>query len=153
MKFIQNILYINKCCETVKILIFVYKIIFKLKLCFKLNIQVETMLLYIWYYAIALVQESWLVRNGIKGLSVTVRVYPSGEHVGQRACVVERGLEATLMQEFSTRDLAVVRIRGKDGVNRGKEFIVASAYCAHDKKPLDPESSSGVTSWRQGGRK
>ena len=45
--------------------------------------------------AIALVQEPWLVRNAIKGVSVTGRVYASGEHVGQRACVVVRGLEAT----------------------------------------------------------
>ena len=94
--------------------------------------------------AIELVQEPWLVRNVIKGLSVTGRVCASGEHVGQRACVVVKGLEATLTQEFSTRDLAVVRIRGKGGVNRGKEFIVASAYCAHKCKS-PPEDVRSLT--------
>ena len=79
-------------------------------------------------------QEAWLIVNAIKGQLVTRRVYASGEYVEQRACVVVRGLEATLMQEFSTRDLAVDRLREKDGVNRGKEFIVASAYCAHESK-------------------
>ena len=93
---------------------------------------------------IVLVQEPWLVSNAIKGLSVTGRVYTSREHVGQRACVVVRGLEAALMQEFSTRDLAVVKIRGKDGVNRGKEFIVASAYCAHESKS-PPEEVKRLT--------
>ena len=62
----------------------------------------------------------------------------------QRAWVVVRGLEATLMQEFSTRDLAVVRMRGKDGVNKGKEFTVASAYCAHESKS-SPEDVKRLT--------
>ena len=48
------------------------------------------------------------------------------------------------MQEFSTRDLAVVGIRGKDGVNRGKEFIVASAYCTHESKS-PPEEVQRLT--------
>ena len=50
------------------------------------------------------------------------------------------------MQEFLTRDLAVVGIRGKDGVNRGKEFIVASAYCAHECKS-PPEEVKRLTGY------
>ena len=60
--------------------------------------------------------------------------------------MVVRGLEATLMQEFLTRDLAVVGIRGKDGVNRGKEFIVVSAYCAHECKS-PPEEVKRLTGY------
>lgn len=39
-------------------------------------------------------------------------------------CVVLRGLEAALLQEFSVRNY---------GFSLDREFIVASAFCAHER--------------------
>lgn len=93
---------------------------------------------------IALVQEPWLVGNRIRGLAAGGQLHASGEQQNQRACVIVKGLEAALMQEFSTRDLAAVRVQGGNACFGAKGLVVASAYFAHDRETPPEEVRSLV---------
>lgn len=87
--------------------------------------------------AIALIQEPWIYRGGIRGLSHCGMLY-SGEMDGARACILVRGLDAAPLPEFNSRDQTAVLVKYMDLEGERREVVVVSAYFPSDSPQLPP---------------
>ncbi|XP_043471441.1 uncharacterized protein LOC122504406 [Leptopilina heterotoma] len=78
--------------------------------------------------AIAFVQEPWVYKGKIRGLSGCGVLVSSPQEPVLRACLIYKGLDAFPILELTTRDLVVVKAKylGRNGNKR--EVVVAFAY-------------------------
>nr|XP_034194956.1 uncharacterized protein LOC117611138 [Osmia lignaria] len=95
------------------------------------------------YTDIALIQEPWLIQGQIGGLDLKQgSIFHEDLETGSRACVyTKRGLGATKLAEFCTRDQAAVLFPAVVG-GRGANLVVCSTYLPHDSEGPRPRGNS-----------
>ncbi|XP_043474377.1 uncharacterized protein LOC122506327 [Leptopilina heterotoma] len=78
--------------------------------------------------AIAFVQEPWVYKSKIRGLSGCGVLVSSPQEPVPRACLIYTGLDAFPLLELTTRDLVVVKAKYLEKNENKREVVVASAY-------------------------
>ncbi|XP_043474384.1 uncharacterized protein LOC122506334 [Leptopilina heterotoma] len=78
--------------------------------------------------AIAFVQEPWVYKGKIRGLSDCGVLVSSPQEPVPRACLIYNGLDAFPLLKLTTRDLAVVKAKYLENNGNKREVVVASAY-------------------------
>ncbi|XP_043479878.1 uncharacterized protein LOC122509713 [Leptopilina heterotoma] len=78
--------------------------------------------------AIAFVQEPWVYKGKIRGLSGGGVLVSSPQEPVPRACLIYKGLDAFPLLELTTRDLVVVKAKYLEKNGNKREVVVASAY-------------------------
>ncbi|XP_043470928.1 uncharacterized protein LOC122504096 [Leptopilina heterotoma] len=78
--------------------------------------------------AIAFVQEPWVYKGKIRGLSGCGVLVSSPQEPVPRACLIYKGLDAFPLLELTTRDLVVVKAKYLEKNGNKREVVVASAY-------------------------
>lgn len=82
---------------------------------------------------IALIQEPWLYRGRIRGLTTSGDLFVGTSEGDARACICIKGINGLLLQELSSRDCTTVRIEYEDEEGRMKTVVISSAYLPHDE--------------------
>ncbi|XP_046144704.1 uncharacterized protein LOC123988490 [Osmia bicornis bicornis] len=91
------------------------------------------------YTDIALIQEPWLIQGQVGGLDLKQgSIFHGDLETGPRACVyAKRGLGATKLAEFCTRDQAAVLLPAGVGGSRAN-LVVCSTYQPYDSEGPPP---------------
>ncbi|XP_046145366.1 uncharacterized protein LOC123988658 [Osmia bicornis bicornis] len=91
------------------------------------------------YTNIALIQEPWLIQGQVGALDMTQgSIFHGDLETGPRACVyAKRGLGATKLAEFCTRDQAAVLLPAGVGGSRAN-LVVCSTYQPYDSEGPPP---------------
>ena len=83
---------------------------------------------------ITLMQEPWVYRGCIRGIAACGRLFKSPTEPSPRAAIAVKGLEAQLMPEFCSRDVAAIVVdfrRSNTGETR--KVVVSSTYFPHEE--------------------
>ena len=81
---------------------------------------------------IALIQEPWIYRGMVKGLSNLGTLYVREHEDRTRSCIVTRGVQATLLNGLCYGDVTTVRVLYMDGNGENRTLVICSAYFLHD---------------------
>lgn len=88
---------------------------------------------------IALIQEPSCKKGSVVGLKNAGTVYYGNCSERPRACIVTRGIRATMLPQLSGRDVTTVLVRVK-WANGERNIIICSAYFPYDSpSPPPPE--------------
>ncbi|XP_029054595.1 uncharacterized protein LOC114881878 [Osmia bicornis bicornis] len=87
----------------------------------------------------ALIQEPWIIQGQVGGLDLKQgSIFHGDLEIGPRTCVyVKRGLRATKLAEFCTRDQAAVLVPAGAG-GSGANLVVCSTYLPYDSEGPPP---------------
>ncbi|KMQ88925.1 lian-aa1 retrotransposon protein [Lasius niger] len=88
---------------------------------------------------ISLLQEPWVFRDCIRGITACGRLYKSPAEAKPRAAIAVKGVNAQLMPEFCSRDVVAVAVE-LVRANAGDlmRVVVCSAYFPHEEENLLP---------------
>ncbi|XP_033210895.1 uncharacterized protein LOC117168983 [Belonocnema kinseyi] len=87
---------------------------------------------------LALIQEPWLYRERISGLSGCGSIYKGTLEKTPRTCIVVKGMDAILVPKFCSRYLTVIKVRLRGGSGERIEVAIASAYFPGDADGSPP---------------
>ncbi|XP_029174932.1 uncharacterized protein LOC114943457 [Nylanderia fulva] len=85
---------------------------------------------------IALIQEPWLLKDAIKGLSSCGKICYTHSNCKTRTYIAVKGLNVTFMPQLSCEDLTVVQIRLDFSMEVSLDVLVGSAYMPYDSEDL-----------------
>ncbi|XP_020297157.1 uncharacterized protein LOC109861770 [Pseudomyrmex gracilis] len=91
--------------------------------------------------SIALIQEPWIVKGAVKGLSGCSCLYKAHSDNRVRSCILVKGLNAIFLPQLSSEDLTVINVRVKLAEEKNMEVLIWSVYMSYDSTdpPLHEE--------------
>lgn len=93
---------------------------------------------------VALIQEPYVVKGRVLGLGESGGrlMYDVTSETPRTCLLVNKKINALLLQEFCSRDLVTAKLR-MDGINGCGEIIIGSAYCPSDSADPPPTEEVG----------
>ncbi|XP_011698269.1 PREDICTED: uncharacterized protein LOC105456145 [Wasmannia auropunctata] len=89
--------------------------------------------------AISLMQEPWVVHGCVRGVAACGKLFRAPTEQRSRAYIAVKGLEACLLPELCSRDLAAVEVMATGRIGGTKRLVICSAYFPHGKEVPPPE--------------
>lgn len=100
--------------------------------------------------AISLIQEPWLVRGRISGVTACGRLFKPPTAEKPRTCVVVKGVDARLIPHLCSRDVVAVELDVADSLGSRRRVVVCSAYFPHNEgTPPPPEPVTRLVEYCQ----
>ncbi|XP_072757485.1 uncharacterized protein [Anoplolepis gracilipes] len=88
---------------------------------------------------IALIQEPWLLKNAIKGLSGCGTICYTRSNRKIRTCIATKGLTAIFMPQLSCENLTVIQTKLKFSTTESLDVLISSAYMPYDSVEPPPQ--------------